>query len=140
MGHPWRVVVPGTESRLILTNKTFANCQRNAKSMKVFIRERNPLYGKVHWCQVSFDTATCDSMLVQRCSCHIRTVGLCVQLRRERKSDTLSIQNICRLTLPFISTVCTAKFQKFQFEKLRMSQLHSSPDFLTPSATLHTAL
>jgi len=75
-----------------------------------------------------FHTATCDSMLVQCCSCHLRTVGLCVQPGRERKSDTLSIQNICRLTLPFISTVCRA-FQKFQFEnyeKLRMSQLHSS--------------
>jgi len=50
VGHPRRVVVSGTDSRLILTNKTFANRQRNTKLKKVFIRERNLLYGKVHWC------------------------------------------------------------------------------------------
>jgi len=39
---PRRVMVSGTDSRLILRNKTFANCQRNAKFTNVFIREKKP--------------------------------------------------------------------------------------------------
>ena len=41
------VVVSGTDSRLIFVNKTSVNRHRNAKFMKVFTRERNPLYGSL---------------------------------------------------------------------------------------------
>jgi len=41
------VAMSGTDFRLSFANKTSVNRHRNAKFVKVFTRERNPLYGSL---------------------------------------------------------------------------------------------